>query len=272
MESKLIEIDKAIDLVKSGSILGIGGNTLNRVPMSLVFKIIEKNITNLKLIKTAGAIDIDMLCLAGLVDSVDAGFVSYESEFGLATFYRKGVESGRIKGNEHACYTVISALRASSVGAPFMPVYGLKNSDLIGVNDYFKEINDPFTGEKVTVVRAMTPDVAIIHVQEADEFGNAYIHGPKYDDILLAKSSKKVILSADRIVPSSKFEFSDKKADISSLFVDKVVKARKGAYPTFCYRENDIEKELIKKFKKLKSKEELLSLIESDINSKWGVF
>src|SRR5690606_28472433 len=129
----------------------------------------------LRLVKTAGAQDIDLLCAAGSVKSVDAGFVSYETEFGLAMHYRKAVEAGDVIGNEHACYTVICALRAAASGAPFMPVVGLTGSDLIKTNDYFKVIPDPFGGEPVTVVKAIIPDVAIIHVQVADEAGNAII-------------------------------------------------------------------------------------------------
>ena len=75
--------------------------------------------------------DVDLLCLAGCVKSVDAGFISFESKYGLANHYCKAVQSGAVKANEHACYTVVSALRAAAYGIPFMPVHGLVNSDLI---------------------------------------------------------------------------------------------------------------------------------------------
>ena len=101
-------------------------------------------------VKTAGAMDVDALCLAGCAASVDAGFISYESQYGLAQRYRRSVQSGLVRANEHACYTVISALRAASYGIPFMPVRGLKVSDLRKVNDYFADVTDPFTGEERT--------------------------------------------------------------------------------------------------------------------------
>ena len=93
--------------------------------MAAVREMIRQGKRGLRLVKTAGGMDVDLLCRAGCVSTVDAGFISYESEFGLAQFYRKAVQQGEVIAHEHACYTVISALRAASYGIPFMPVRGL---------------------------------------------------------------------------------------------------------------------------------------------------
>jgi glutaconate CoA-transferase subunit A len=252
-----MNISSAIALIKDGDAVGIGGNVLHRAPMALVREIIRQRKRDLKIIKTAGAMDVDMLCFGECVYSVDAGFISYESEFSLAEHYRKAVQGGRVKGNEHACYTVMSALRASVYGVPFMPVHGLMAGDLIEVNDYFTRIKDPFSGEPVTVVKALRPDVSIIHVQEADEQGNAVISGPKYDDVLLSKAAKKVILSAENIVDESRFRLSREKADIPHFMVSAVVHAKGGAAPCSCTDVYDIDREDIINFKALKDKEEL---------------
>lgn len=252
--SKIITIQDAISLINDGDILGIGGNVLHRAPMALIREIIRVNKKNLKVVKTAGAMDVDMLCFGDCVESVDAGFISYESEFSLANHYRKAVQDGRVKGNEHACYTVMCALRASAYGVPFMPVRGLVEGDLIEVNDYFIRIDNPFGSEKVTVVRAITPDVTIIHVQEADEQGNVKIHGPNFDDILLAKASKKVIVSAEKIVPKASFMQSEDKADIPHFMVSGVVHVPGGAAPCSCPGQYDIDRKSIEEFKKLKDK------------------
>ena len=186
--SKLMPLEQAVGLIKDNDMVAFGGNALHRAPMAAVREISRQEKKGLRLVKTAGAMDIDLLCLGDCVSSVDAGFISYETGFGLATFYRKAVEGGRIKANEHACYTVISALRAAQAGIPFMPVRGLKAGDLLKVADYFKVISDPFSGEDITVVKALAPDVAIIHVQKADSEGNACINGPKYEDVLLSRA------------------------------------------------------------------------------------
>ena len=153
------------------------------------------------------------------VITVDAGFISYESEYSLSQHYRKSVQKGLVKANEHACYTVISALRAASYGIPFMPVRGLIASDLIDVNPYFKRMTDPFSGDPVTLVSAIRPDYAILHVHKADAKGNAVILGPKYEDVLFSRAAKQVILTAEEIVDTAYFRDSETKADIPGFLV-----------------------------------------------------
>ncbi len=114
----------------------------------------------------------------GCAGIVDAGFVSYESQYGWRSATAPGAKGGLVRANEHACYTVISALRAASYGIPFMPVRGLKVSDLRQVNDYFADVTDPFTGETLAAVQAIRPDFAIVHAQTADANGNACFEGP----------------------------------------------------------------------------------------------
>lgn len=260
--SKLVTISQAINTIQSGDVIAIGGNVLHRAPMALVREIIRQEKKNLKLIKTAGAMDVDMLCLAECVASVDAGFISYETEYSLANHYRKAVQSGNVIGNEHACYTVISALRAASAGIPFMPVKGLQVSDLIDANDYFTRIQDPFSEEMVTVVKAIRPDVAIIHVHEADVNGNAYIEEPFFDDILMSRAAKRVIISTERIVAENKFSFSPNKAQIPHFMVDAVVKIEKGAAPCSCLPIYDINRKSLDAFKAIKGKDELTKYLD----------
>lgn len=249
--NKVMSLQEAAARIHDGDILGLGGNVLHRAPMAMVRELVRQNIRYLKLVKTAGAMDVDILCFGGCVSSVDAGFISYESEYSLAGHYRRAVESGAVKGNEHACYTVISALRAASYGVGFMPVKGLMISDLIDANDYFVRVEDPFTREPVNVVRAIRPDVAVIHVQEADEEGNARITGPLFEDVLFSRAAKKVILTTENIVRGSSFTGS-KKADIPHFLVEAVVRVPKGASPCSCPGVYDIDGKNLKEFKELK--------------------
>lgn len=261
--NKIVNLSQATAIINDGDMVAIGGNVLHRVPMAMVREIIRQKKKNLKIIKTAGAMDVDMLCLAGCVYSIDAGFISYETEFGLANNFRKSVQNGIVKANEHACYTVICALRAASIGAPFMPVKGLKYGDLLNFNDNFKVINDPFSGESITVVKALCPDVAIIHVQEADEQGNGRIIGPKFEDILMSRAASKVILTAEKIVSSNTMLSNPQHIDIPGFLVSAVVLAPGGATPGSCPSYYDIDKDSIKAFKKITSHEELNSYLNS---------
>ena len=259
--SKRMSIEAAMKRIKDGDMVAIGGNVLHRAPMALIREIVRQQKKSLKIVKTAGAMDVDLLCMADCVSSVDAGFISYETEYSLANHYRVAVQQGRVKANEHACYTVISALRAASAGIPFMPVRGLQISDLIAQNDYFSTVKDPFTGESISVVKALNPDVGLIHVHEADENGNAYIEQPLFDDILISRASKKVILSAEKIVPASHFTFAKNKALIPHFMVEAVVHVPNGAKPCSCLPCYDIDGKQIDVFKKLQM-EQLTGYLE----------
>src|SRR5680860_803267 len=124
MKSKMTTIGEAIALICDGDRVALGGNTIHRGPGAAVHEIVRQGQRGLDLIKTAGAYDIDVLCAAGAAGSVSAGYVGYESVFGLAPSYRRAVESGATIASEHACYTVIAGLRAAIQGVPFMPVAG----------------------------------------------------------------------------------------------------------------------------------------------------
>ncbi len=242
---KRCSLEEAVSSLPNGALTGLGGNTLNRAPMGAVREIIRQGKRGLRLVKTAGGMDIDLLCKAGCAASVDAGFISYESEFGLAQFYRRAVQRGEVIAHEHACYTVISALRAASYGIPFMPVRGLQISDLRRVNDYFADVKDPFTGEVLAAVKAIAPDVAFLHVQEADAAGNARISGPVYEDALLARASKRVIVTAERIVGDRFFAGEAEKPQIPGFLVSHVVHLPRGAAPGCCPGEYGIDRDTI---------------------------
>ncbi len=264
--SKLKSLQEAVSLIKNGDTVAIGGNVLHRAPHQFLYELCKGDVKDLNIIKTAGAHDVDLLCLSEKASSVVAGFISYESEFGLCRFYRKGVESGKVKANEHACYTVISAIRASVQGVPFMPFKGLDGSDLMEACDYFATVKDPFSGEEIKCVKAIRPDVAIIHAQEADENGNVRIYGPVYEDVLFAKGSKKVIVTAERIVSNDEIRENNHLTTIPSVLVDCVVELKGGATPGSCSGEYDFDREMLKEFLTLKDKEELKTYLTGGEN------
>lgn len=250
-------LQEAASIVQDGDTLALGGNVLHRAPLAFVRELIRQQKSQLHIVKTAGAHDIDLLCAAGAVRTVSAGFVSYETKYGLASHYRKAVQNGEVKTNEHACYTVISALRAATMNVPFMPVHGLKYGDLIEKNDYFVVVEDPFGGEPVTLVQSIVPDVAVIHVQECDQNGNALIFGPKYEDVLMSRAAKKVIITTERIVSENKMKQSREQIDIPGFLVEAVVHVPQGASPGSCYKHYETNDRSITSFLQMTTKEEM---------------
>ena len=233
MIDKRTTLEDAIATVSDGSLVALGGNTLHRGPGAAVHEIVRQGKKGLEIVKTAGAYDVDLLCAAGCVAAVSAGFVGYETPFGMAPAYRKAVESGVVEAREHACATVIAGLRAAIQGVPFMPVAGLDGSDLPGARG-FHTLTDPYSGANVFVVPAMKPDVALIHVQETDIAGNGRIIGTRFEDVLMAQAAKRVILTTERIVDGESFTDSPETVAIPGFLVDVVVEAPGGAWPFSC--------------------------------------
>lgn len=259
---KRMSLKEAADIVEDGQTVALGGNVLHRSPMAFVRELARQQKQKLKLVKTAGAHDIDLLCAVGAVESVDAGFISYETKYGLAPHYRKAVQTGVVKANEHACYTVISALRGASMNVPFMPVSGLKAGDLIERNDYFLVVEDPFSGEAVTLVKTIVPDIAVIHVHECDRNGNAIIYGPKYEDVLMSRAAKKVIITTEQIVSESKTKSNKERIDIPGFLVEAIVHTPNGASPGSCYKKYEVDDPSLVAFLKMESNDDIEAYVK----------
>jgi glutaconate CoA-transferase subunit A len=226
-------LGEVIAAIPDGARVALGGNTLHRGPGAAVHEIVRQGKRGLELVKTAGAYDVDLLCAAGCVAAVSAGYIGYETPFGMAPAYRRTVEAGTVRANEHVCATVIAGLRAAIQGVPFMPVAGLHGSDLPAARG-FVSLADPYSGQEVYVIPALVPDVAIIHVQEADAQGNGRIVGSRFEDVLMAQAARRVILTAEEIVDGTAFADDPETVAIPGFLVDAVVLAPGGAWPFSC--------------------------------------
>jgi glutaconate CoA-transferase subunit A len=233
MQSKLTSLREALAPLPDGATVALGGNTLHRAPCAAVHELIRQGRRRLNVVKTAGAYDIDLLCGTGVAATVTAGFVGFENVFGMAPLYRREVEAGRVHAAEHACYSVIAGLRAATQGVPFMPVAGLLESDVRRAQG-FRTVTDPYSGQEVVAIRAIVPDLAIVHVQMADELGNARIEGTLFEDLLMATSARRVVLTAERIVDGAEFQARPELTSIAGFLVDAVVEAPQGAWPCSC--------------------------------------
>ncbi len=119
-----------------------------------------------------------------------------------------------------------------------MPMAGLTNSDLMR---NFRTVKDPYTKESWVAIPAIQPDWTIIHAHEADQFGNARIHGAKYDDILKAKAAKHVIVTCERLAPAGDPGKQAELTDLPGFLVDAVVEVPRGAWPHSCAGEYEYD-------------------------------
>ena len=125
-------------------------------------------------------------------------------------------------------------MRAASHGIPFEPILGLTGSDIPAAAG-FKTVKDPYTGAEVYAIPAIRPDWAILHAQEADALGNARIYGSPYWDLVMSRAAAKVILTAERIVPTEELARQPELTRIPHFLVAAVVHAPGGARPTSCH-------------------------------------
>jgi glutaconate CoA-transferase subunit A len=124
-------------------------------------------------------------------------------------------------------------LRAAIQGLSFLPLAGLTGSD-VPRRSGFRPVADPYTGQEFVAIPAIQPDWAIIHVHEADRWGNLRIRGPKYDDLYLARAARHVLVTTERLVDGRTFAAQPELTDLPDFLVDAVVLAPRGAWPTSC--------------------------------------
>jgi len=265
---KVIPIRDAVRLIGDGYTLGIGGNVLHRAPMALVREIVRQEKRQLTLVRTAGAIDIDLLCFGGCIKEVHTGFVQYETIRTEQTHYKRALKEGHIVDCGHNYATVIAALRAAQLHVPFLPVktsFACKEekSGCIAV------VTDPFTGEETVVVKAIAPDVCILHVHEADELGNAILQPPFFEDMLLAKASGQVIVSAEKIADEPYETHHTEAALLPRHLVSAVVHVPYGAAPCSCQPNYEVDNEGVEEFLSLNNSGELEEWLHSYEHADW---
>ncbi|MCL5930062.1 MAG: CoA transferase subunit A, partial [Candidatus Thermoplasmatota archaeon] len=173
---------------------------------------------------------------------------SYLGNPGVGSLHciRRGVEKkypNALEIEEYTHGSLISALFAGGAGIPFLPADAVSHSDLPQRNKNFSITRDPFTNNEVMVVRPLHIDVGIIHVQRADEEGNAQIWGITGEQREVAFTSKRVIVSAEEIVDSEVIKGDPNRTIIPGFIVSSVVRDPWGAHPSYAQgfydRDND---------------------------------
>ena len=221
----LTDINK---IIKSNSIIAIGGFTINRKPIAIIKEIAKSNINNLHVYTLAGSLDVDLLVEKSKVEKISAAYVGYEG-LGLSQIIRNAVESGKVIFEDLTEILYYLRLKAGAIGVPFIPTESIINSDIFKINSSCKKIKDPFTKKILCGVQAINPDFCIIHAQKADKFGNILIDEPDFAEREMAQASKIKIFSVEEIGKLKPSEIT-----IPKEFVDYIIVVKKGAHPTGC--------------------------------------
>ncbi len=240
MTDREISLANAAGLVDDGASVAFAGKTLHRAPMAFARELVRAGRSDLELVGLAKGPDVDLLCGAGAVESVQFGYVGFEW-LGLAPNFRQAVEAGEIRPREGTCYTVATALRGGTQGVESLPVEGLEGSDVPAHRpDTFERVEDPYTGEQTYAVRALRPDVGVLHAVEADRRGNARFAGADLTERLVAAAARTTVVTAERVV--DRVEGAPESVDVPEILVDAVVEAPYGAHPSSCPGEYEYDR------------------------------
>jgi len=235
LREKVMSLEEAAALVPDGASVGIGGSTLSRTPMAMIWALIRARRKDLICARSITSSEGEMLFASGTSGHILTSWFSQGIIWGVSRIMRLYTESGRARFEEWSHMAVGLRFRAGAMGVPFLPMRSMMGSDVIGRLPEAKLIDCPFTGEKLVLVPALNPDVALIHVQRCDAYGNAQIDGLPFMDIDLAMAASRVILTTERIVSNDQIRRAPDHTKIPFMAVDAVVEAPFGAAPHECY-------------------------------------
>jgi glutaconate CoA-transferase, subunit A len=173
------------------------------IPFAAGHELIRQGRRDLTVIGPISDMLFDQLIGAGCVRRVIAAWVGNVSA-GLGHNYRRAAEKavpGPIEVEDHSNLTMAFGLQAGALGVPYLPIRSLLGTGLVESNPTFKPATDPWSGEPVLLVPALVPDVAILHVQRADEDGRAHVWGTLGVTRPAALAARRVVLVAEEIVP-----------------------------------------------------------------------
>ncbi|MGH7370135.1 MAG: CoA transferase subunit A [Candidatus Methylomirabilaceae bacterium] len=235
MTQKLLSMPEAIErFVPDGCCVLMGAALEALIPFAAGHEIIRQGRKDLTLVGPISDMLFDQLIGAGCVSRVIAAWIGNVSA-GLGHNYRRAVEEGeprRLEVEDHSNFTLALALLAGSLGVPFIPARTLLGSDLLAGSRTFRLSADPDTGAPLLHVKALRPDVAILHVQRSDIEGNAHCWGNLGVSEEGGLASHGVILVAEEIVPRSLIMSDPNRVLLPSAKVVAVVHEPWGAHPS----------------------------------------
>jgi glutaconate CoA-transferase subunit A len=248
--SKLLTMRDAIaELVPNGVSVALGLQLEQMIPFAAGHEIIRQKKRGLTLIGPISDILFDQLIGAGCVEKVIAAWVG-NVMMGSAYNFRRAVEQDGLRVVNMTNLTIALALQATAMGVPFLPTLTALGSDIARDNEFLAEIGSPFAAEgsrrdgrprlskpsearqRLHAVKALAPDVTIVHVQRADREGNAHCWGNLGVMIEGVRAAKRVIVVAEEIVDPEVIASDPNRTVIPGFLANAVVECPLGAHPS----------------------------------------
>ncbi len=228
--------DAVTRLVRDGDYLAVGGFGGVRIPTAVLHEILRQGTQNLSLAGHTATHDFQILCAGNLMGRgktlarVDIAYVIGLEARGLSPHARRVMESGDVEWVEWSNYTLAVRFKAAAMGVPFLPARSMLGTDTLR-HSGARVLTCPFTGQRFAAIPALYPDVAAIHVHEADCYGNCRIRGTTVADLDLARAARTLIITCERLIPSREIRRDPTRTVIPFYCVDAVCEVPFGSYP-----------------------------------------
>jgi len=200
--AEILSLHDAIErFVESGDSVALEGFT-HLIPFAAGHEIIRQGLTDLTLIRMTPDLIYDQMIGCGCARKL---IFSWGGNPGVGSLHRlrDAVERGwprPLAIEEHSHSAMAHAYAAGAAGMPCAIFRGYIGSDLTAVNPQIRSVTCPFTGETLTAVPALRPDVAIIHAQKADRAGNVLVAGIVGVQKEAVLASRRAIATVEEIV------------------------------------------------------------------------
>jgi glutaconate CoA-transferase subunit A len=235
LRDKVMSLSEAVALVQDGDHVAIGGNTFSRTPFALVWEIVRQRKRNLEISRSITSTEGDLLLAGDCTRSYLTSWFSQGLPWGISRVMRHYVESGAVRYEEWSHMSLGMMYRAGALGIPFMPTRVMMGSGMVSaLTAELETIDCPYTGERLLLLPALNPNVAIIHVQRADRYGNAQYDGLPFMDADIAMAADKVLLTTEEIVSNDDIRGKPEDTRIPFMAVDAVVECPYGSLPHEC--------------------------------------
>jgi glutaconate CoA-transferase, subunit A len=234
--------DAVAAYVRDGDAIALEGFT-HLIPFAAGHEIIRQGRVGLTLVRMTPDVVYDQMigmgCAARLV-------FSYGGNPGVGSLhrFRDAVENGwphPLAVQEHSHAGMANAYVAGASRLPFAVLRGYAGTDLATRSDSVAFVDCPFTGQRLTAVRALAPDVAVIHAQQADEGGNVMLWGLTGVQKEAVLAAKRAFVTVEELVPE--LEQRPHAVVLPSWVLDAVAVVPGGAWPSYAagysVRDND---------------------------------
>lgn len=243
--SKVTTLPEAVSSIPSGSHVALSGFATSRCAMAFAREVIRQNLINLTVSQCVAGMDADILAGTGSISKIVYGGGS-RGRSGQHHCLNRAIEQGTLVAEEYSSLSMAFQYLAGSLGLPFIPIRSLRGSDILKrvqeiAPHSTSTLTDPFSGDEWLVLRPLTPDVAVIQVQFADETGNAWILGPRWENEEQVKASKRTIIITERLVSTEMIRREPDRTLIPGFLVSHVVHLPFSAHPSSVYQFYDFD-------------------------------